>query len=162
MGSGCLNQGNNGYDTKCSYDGDNQERGGKNLRKPPMCLSNSKTIYHFSGNVWEWVRDNNSRSQGSDKYVSSHYENRSLSNNLDYSSEGIYPSCNNERDRYCGLGYGWLNYPGETVIRGGSWYPVSKAGVFGATLYSNSLDWGYGVGFRCVLQPKSDLRRGHE
>ena len=60
VGSGCLKQGNNGVDTKCSYNGGDPERGGK--AKASHVLSNEQLIYHFSGNVWEWVRDNNGSS----------------------------------------------------------------------------------------------------
>ena len=155
IGSGCLNQGNSGWSTKCSYKGSGLEEGGS--EKASHVLSNNEVIYHFSGNLWEWVKDKDHRSMGSKQhqYVSSYYENSVLKNNLRYNPEGVYPSCNNKKDRYCGLGYGWLYYSGVAVVRGGGWDGGSFAGVFAVILEDDSSSSYNSVGFRCVLQPKS-------
>ena len=89
MGSGCLKQGNSGVDTKCSYNGEGPESG--KSEKASHVLSNKEVIYHFSGNVAEWVRDSSDLPKSFYQYVSSYYKDEYLNNNLDYSPQGVYP-----------------------------------------------------------------------
>ncbi|MGI6340634.1 MAG: SUMF1/EgtB/PvdO family nonheme iron enzyme [Minisyncoccales bacterium] len=56
IGSGMIKRGNVGIVDAGSYNGADPEAGITNdLAK--LTLSNGKQIYHFSGNVWEWVDD---------------------------------------------------------------------------------------------------------
>jgi hypothetical protein len=54
VGSGMIKRGNVGITDDGSYDGANPETGILN-DKAKLKLSNGEEIYHFSGNVWEWV-----------------------------------------------------------------------------------------------------------
>jgi hypothetical protein len=56
VGSGMVKRGNVGITDDGSYDGANPETGILN-DKAKLKLSNGEEIYHFSGNVWEWVDD---------------------------------------------------------------------------------------------------------
>ena len=146
LGSGCVDQGNNGLDTSCSYDGGNPERGANNA-KARHILSNGESINHFSGNVCEWVKDDNDYKVEKDQYMSNY-------SGLDYGPEANNYSCNKE-NRYCGFGYGWLNYSGGAVLRDDHWHGHVSAGLFTVDLshgpsYSSST-----VGFRCVFHSVS-------
>ncbi len=139
--TGCLNQGNNGVQSDCSYNGDNPESGDEERAR--HTLSNGESIYHFSGNVWEWVKDDNNSKKGSNQYMSGY-------SGSDYGPEGKY-TCN-ESNRDCGYGYGYLDYFTGAVIRGGRWSVDGGGGVFAALLFGNPSLSYYAVGFRCVFR----------
>src|SRR5690606_17829042 len=71
VGSGCIYQGNNGH-TTCGYVGGGPLSGAVASRnsKSMHVLSNNVEIWDFSGNAYEWVKDDNSSTQGPDGYVS--------------------------------------------------------------------------------------------
>ena len=129
LGSGCVYQGNNGLDTPCSYDGDNPERGANN-NKARHILSNGESVNHFPGNVFEWVKDDNDSKVGENQYMSNY-------SGSDYGPEGDY-SCN-KKNRYCGFGYGFLNYSAGAALRGGYWDDDGYAGLFAASLRGTSV-----------------------
>ena len=148
VGKGCLNQGNVSVDSDCSYNGRGPEPGARIAAT--HLLSNGETISDFSGNVWEWVSDDNNQKQGGNAYIASQPSVKSK-----YGPSGNY-SCNSQ-NRYCGLGYGYTDYSAGAVRRGGSWVNLDFAGVFAVGLdhvpsYSNHV-----VGFRCVFRPESHL-----
>ena len=146
LGSGCVYQGNNGLDTPCSYDGDNPERGANNA-KARHVLSNGEFINHFPGNVWEWVKDDNDSTKvGENQYMSNY-------SGSDYGPEGDY-SCN-KGNRYCGFGFGFLEYSAGAVRRGGDWGYGDSAGLFSAYLSYDSSYSRPDVGFRCVFHSVS-------
>ena len=58
VNSGCVYQGNTGKNTLCSYDGGGLVSEIEN-RKARHVLSNGKSIYHFAGNIWEWMIEDN-------------------------------------------------------------------------------------------------------
>ena len=143
LGFGCVYQGNNGLETQCSYDGANPERGADN-HKARHVLSNGEFIYHFPGNVWEWVKDDNNHKVSGNQYMSRYSDS-------DYGPAGNY-FCN-EIDRYCGFGFGWLNYSAGAVLRGGYWGDsVINAGLFAAILYDGPSRTRATTGFRCVFR----------
>ena len=57
VGAGCISQGNISVESTCSYTRNGPERG--HDARAIHELSNGEEIYHFSGNVGEWVKDNN-------------------------------------------------------------------------------------------------------
>ena len=67
---------------------------------------------------------------------------------------GDYSALNS--GHYGGLGYGYLNENGGTVIRGGSWSSGEYGGIFQVSLAdSNDGDlMASSIGFRCVYDPK--------
>ena len=78
----------------------------------------------------------------------------------DYGPEGNY-SCNKE-NRYCGFGYGFLNYSAGAVLRGGFWSYDDFAGLFAAFLYYDPSYLLSVVGFRCVFHSMSLARISHK
>ncbi len=65
---GCLKSGNNGGQKPCGYDGENPESGSN--PKAELSLSNTESISHFPGNVWEWISDNHDFRPGKNQYMS--------------------------------------------------------------------------------------------
>jgi hypothetical protein len=116
-------------------------------QKRTHTLKSGEIIWDVAGNVYEWVKDNNNASQGSDSYVST---NSWISEvRLKFGPEGNYST--NNSGEYGGLGYGRLNSSAGTVVRGGDWNNDAWTGVFAAGLHVGpTLIW-YEVGFRCVL-----------
>lgn len=146
VGAGCLNQGNTGYNSQCSYASDGPERGGD--KRSSHVLSNGEEIYHFSGNLWQWVKDDNKSKQGDDRRMST-------AAGTQYGPEGSY-KCDSGNN-YCGFGSGFLNYNAGAVLRGGDWVnnDYAVAGVFAASLFRPPSDSDLNVGFRCVLHTTS-------
>ena len=144
-GSGCLKQGNNGnHDDGCGY-GEGKPEAGKSS-KASHVLSNGELIYHFSGNVREWVQDdmNETWTTGSDSYAyDSDWE-------LFAPARKSY-SCN-KANHFCGLGYSSLSAKAGAIVRGGSWSDGDHAGVFATFLYTGPSNSSPEKGFRCVLR----------
>ncbi len=99
-------------------------------------LSNGEVIYDVAGHLFEWVFDN---VQGDEKgLVTKPFAESSMS------LYAPYPSMEK--------GTGWrpslpCNWSGRALLRGGLWYSVGYAGVFG--LLSDHPGYGYDyVGFR--------------
>jgi formylglycine-generating enzyme required for sulfatase activity len=114
-------------------------------------LSNGNIVWDFAGNVWEWVTNDNTVSNGADGYISTmsgadirQTRYGALSSTI-CATPGSSP--------YCGMGYGYFNYSAGAVLRGGFWNYDVSAGVFAADLnYAPTLT-NTGVGFRCVFVP---------
>ncbi|NBX77701.1 MAG: hypothetical protein EBQ92_14225, partial [Proteobacteria bacterium] len=116
-------------------------------QKRTHTLDSGEIIWDVAGNVWEWVKENNTSAQAPNGYVSL-ASSWDATDKLNYGPEGTYSSKNS--GEYGGLGYGWLNYSVGAVLRGGAWNSEEESGVFAAGL-------GYGptarlvnLGFRCV------------
>ncbi|MDA9951328.1 hypothetical protein N9D31_02020 [Oligoflexaceae bacterium] len=109
-------------------------------------LSNGEVIWDLSGNVLEWVRDNNSSSQGSNGFIQA----VSYSDALKFGPSGDFTVQTGTQK--AGLGYFYDGSAGA-VFRGGLWHDGASAGPFYAALFGGWAGSGSGVGFRCVLAP---------
>jgi hypothetical protein len=116
-------------------------------QKRTHTLKSGEIIWDVAGNVYEWVKDNNNASQGSDSYVSTNSWSSEV--RLKFGPEGNYSTKNS--GEYGGLGYGRLNSSAGTVVRGGDWNNDAWTGVFAAGLHVGPTFIWYEVGFRCVL-----------
>ena len=84
-------------------------------------------VWDVAGNVWEWVKDDNSTNYGADGYISelsplSGANSRKPA--MDKFGHGTDTSSTLNSDPWGGLGYGWLHYTGGAILRGGSWVEV--------------------------------------
>ena len=141
VGMGRVYQGNNGVEDSLSgYRGGGPQSGILD-RRARHVLSNGKSIYHFPGNVWEWVKGGNNSPVGEHGQYMSEYSGS------DYGPEGKNYSCED-----CGFGKGWLGYSAGAVLRGGYWYDGDNAGLFAASLNDVPSRSDFGVGFRCVFR----------
>ncbi len=112
-------------------------------------LSNGQVVWDIGGNVWEWVKDDNSVSQGADGYISTFNLGDSRQNNFGNDQFCASPSAT----PYCGFGHGWMNYSAGAVCRGGDWNYGTITGVFAAVLNVGPSATDTTLGFRCVYQP---------
>lgn len=132
---------------------------GKEQRRT-LDLSNGSEIWDFSGNVWEWVKDDNTTNFGTNNRWSQITDVTNpvtgtvgaLTGTAKYlfGPSGTYPLGSTQ---YGGLGYGYINYNAGAVLRGGHWNSGADAGIFLVDLSSSSSFSGMGLGFRCVLAP---------
>lgn len=132
---------------------------GKEQRRT-LDLSNGSEIWDLSGNVLEWVKDDNIANFGTNNYWSQITDVTNpvtgtvggLSGTAKYlfGPSGTYAFGSTQ---YGGLGYGYLNNNAGTVRRGGYWFSVSSAGVFSANLNADALFSDSGQGFRCAFTP---------
>jgi len=167
VGSGMIKRGNVGTTDDGSYDGADPETGILN-DKAKLKLSNGEEIYHFSGNVWEWVDETktttellanfNSQSSNWYEYNGTIVADFSKAIILPYSMAGpkaAHNSANGVGKIYVDTDASWSNNtPYDNTIhaflRGGYWNNGANAGVF--ALYLNfSPSYSYtSVGFRCA------------
>ena len=128
-------------------------------------LSNGEIIWDFSGNVWEWVKDDNKQSYGTDSFISrvtnsSHPFRGRLTQGRtslvrrakdQFGPHGDYTNLNTSP--YGGLGHGAFHNTKKTIVRGGYWASLDKAGIF-TSLFNVTEDQRYTtLGFRCVYIP---------
>ncbi len=112
-------------------------------------LSNGSVLWDFAGNVWEWVRDNNTTTQGAEGFLSTMNANDSRQNNF-----GNDQFCNAPGGSpYCGMGYGYTNSSAGAVFRGSNWSNGMRTGVFTSNLTGGPTVTITSLGFRCVYQP---------
>ena len=158
----CIGTGqevNPGVDDSCT--------GGWNIEKRTHTLSNGEVIWDLAGNVWEWVKDDNTNNYGATTYIS---QITSASHPTLYSlSGGTTTTARMAKDQFCpinnytslsagtrgGLGNGYLAFSAGAVHRGGFWSNASNAGIFAVTLVAASTYAFRGIGFRCVYRPKT-------
>lgn len=132
---------------------------GKEQRRT-LDLSNGSEIWDLSGNVWEWVKDDNTTNFGTDNYWSQITDVTNpvtgtvggLTGTAKYlfGPSGTYALGSTQ---YGGLGYGWVNYNAGAVLRGGGWDDGTYAGVFDVHLNYDPTISVTRLGFRCALAP---------
>ena len=154
VGSGMIKRGNVGTTDDGSYNGADPETGILN-DKAKLKLSNGEEIYHFSGNVWEWVDETKLTSE-LPNYSSTWREFNSITYTeaLPYSMVGPKDNTLTGAD---GVGKIYTDnddaYPSGSVHafrRGGYWSDGANAGVFALYLSASPTSLGTGVGFRCA------------
>ncbi len=140
------------------------------VKKRTHALSNGEVIWDLSGNVEEWVKDDNGERYGTSDYWSkitakshlrrSHLNRRSTNRSRltkdqfgpyrDYSQHDAAP--------YAGLGYARIDFNGGAIVRGGYWRwgwlwgPAS--GIFAVNLSYPPSYASKKLGFRCVFHPR--------
>ena len=101
-------------------------------------LSNGERIYHWSGNVWQWIFDDLHGDENG--IIAERFEKGDPSITCPYSpmEKGIgwYPEAGDD----------WSGY---APIRGGSWGIGALAGAFRLNYNTPTYTGNYNVGFRC-------------
>ena len=168
VGSGMIKRGNVGITDAGSYDGDNPETGVLNT-KAILKLSNGSEIYHFSGNVWEWVDDKFDcgvkecpASLMPQPATASYQEFTAITSWGKYSRTEIAPSGSYNSTQGTGQIYTTNNFAysseppagyNSTIhafVRGGRWGIGAAAGVFALSLYNSPSSSSGSLGFRCA------------
>lgn len=112
-------------------------------------LSNGQTIWDVAGNANEWIKDNNSVSQGADGWAASFTggDNRQVKfgNDSVCAAPGTSP--------YCGFGFGETNGTAGTIQRGGGTGDLTAGGIFYSYLKDPATFTNGYLGFRCVYVP---------
>jgi hypothetical protein len=144
VGSGMVKRGNVGITDDGSYEWCNPETGILN-DKAKLKLSNGQEIYHFSGNVWEWVDD--TITQG-EQYINF---NQNASNWYEFNATDLFKVAQKlpytevgPKETYAtpssnGLGRIYINTSNgssanRAFLRGGYWGNGANAGVFALRL----------------------------
>jgi formylglycine-generating enzyme required for sulfatase activity len=114
-------------------------------QKRTHTLKSGEIIWDVAGNVWEWVKDDNTVAQAPSGLVY-HESGWDVTDKLRWGPEGTYTSGS-------GLGNAALNYSTGAVSRGGRWLDGGWSGVFASDLnLAPSLTSEY-LGFRCIFVP---------
>lgn len=112
-------------------------------------LSNGNIIWDFSGNVWEWVTNDNAIVNGASGFIST-----MSGADIRQTRFGATTFCATPSSApYCGMGYGSFNFNGGAVIRGGYWFFLESAGVFATNLDIIPAGNNTNIGFRCIFIP---------
>ena len=114
-------------------------------------LSNGNVIWDFAGNVFEWVTDNNTASNGADGYMSTMSGADIRQTRYGAASGTICVSASSTP--YCGMGNGWFSGTSGAINRGGSYAANLNAGIFTTYLNNSSSVISSAIGFRCVFVP---------
>ena len=96
-------------------------------QKRTHTLSNGEVVWDVAGNVWEWVKDDNSTDYGADGYISELSPLSGANSRQPAMAKfghGTDTSSILNSDPWGGLGHGWLNYNSGAILRGGSWVEV--------------------------------------
>jgi formylglycine-generating enzyme required for sulfatase activity len=160
VGSGMIKRGNVGITDDGSYNGADPETGILN-DKAKLKLSNGEEIYHFSGNVWEWVDD--TITQG-EQYINF---NQNASNWYEFNATDLFKVAQKlpytevgPKETYAtpssnGLGKILINTSNgssanRAFLRGGKWDNGANAGVFALSLNGSPTVANTTIGFRCA------------
>jgi len=175
---GSLKLGNVGFNSSVSYDGNDPDVGIGNSTAE-LVLSNGQSVWHFSGNVWEWTdvsvfeNKTGTGSNGDDSagitggQMPDTFPTTQVSGQVEYTAINTFNSLNYSRppvsswDSANGIGKISLN-PGYAygsaysstlhgLARGGNWGWLTNAGVWALTTVSAPSRTGYQYyGFRCA------------
>jgi len=165
VGSGVLKRGNVGDTATGDYDGTDPESGILNdLAK--LTLSNGKQIYHFSGNVWEWVDDKIECKASSCPNTLMPYDSTPASEWIEFTNintwgkysraelgpKGAYTGANGAGRIYTDFdpAAGSSDTYTHAFRRGGFWNYTSNAGVFALNLDLSPSSLSTSIGFRCA------------
>ena len=155
--SGILKRGNVGIVDAASYNGADPDTGISDT-KAQLTLSNGETIWHLSGNVWEWV-DFTITGAGSQPQVpvqSGSFAWREINTVTDFGNTLGYENVGPKNKSLDGsTGVGQVRYKSEdtglrALKRGGTWDNTSSAGVFALDLYYSPASAYSFIGFRCA------------
>ncbi|MDD2909405.1 MAG: SUMF1/EgtB/PvdO family nonheme iron enzyme [Candidatus Pacebacteria bacterium] len=168
VGSGMIKRGNVGITDAGSYEGATDPEAGVTNDLAKLTLSNGKQIYHFSGNVWEWVDETrtnaellanfNSQSSNWYEYNGTIVADFSKAIILPYSMAGpkaAHNSANGVGKIYVDTDASWSNNtPYDNTIhaflRGGGWISGANAGVFALLFGLSPTYTNTNLGFRCA------------
>jgi len=155
VGSGKLKIGNNGTDeANVSYNGPDPDTGTHALAT--LTLANTKQIYHFSGNVYEWTNDTRETSQLPNQPEAWREINTvSWTTALPYNLVGPFNPTYATSSYGVGQVYTDNNdaIPSGNIhafLRGGNWDNGSGAGVFALNLSNSPASARNDIGFRCA------------
>ena len=168
VGSGMIKRGNVGTTDDGSYNGADPETGILN-DKAKLKLSNGEEIYHFSGNVWEWVDEKIECGVASCPISMMPYDSTPASEWVEFTNIntwgkytkaelgplGNYNSANGVGEIYTSADESYSgNSPYDNTVhacrRGGDWGRSLGAGVF-AVHFNNAPEYtNTYVGFRCA------------
>lgn len=163
VGTGCIFTGNSGYDYSCGYNQGSVEGDGlrQDLAKITLLTSSGAEVYDFSGNVWEWVNDNQASLAINAKWpsVTDAYALSTFGPGQNYAD----PSPTGFADTisyYGGLGIADLDSATLGIVRGGSFNNTTGTTTWQPGIFATSLDYADdgmvkdpNVGFRCVFNP---------
>ncbi|WP_415063255.1 SUMF1/EgtB/PvdO family nonheme iron enzyme [Bdellovibrio sp.] len=121
---------------------------GSHLYRRTHTLTNGKVLWDFSGNVWEWTRDNY-EDLGVDPEISAASQEL---NTLSATNIALFSSATDTWSSTQGLGQAYGSSAGG-VLRGGNWNRGAQAGVFAVSLGSAPSSSLITIGFRCVFVP---------
>ncbi|MFN8369838.1 MAG: hypothetical protein U0T83_04330 [Bacteriovoracaceae bacterium] len=112
-------------------------------------LSNGNIIWDFSGNVYEWVTNNNTAVNGVGGYMST-----MSGGDIRQTRYGASAFCSIPGSSpYCGMGYGDFASNAGTIVRGGCWGSDLSGGIFAGDFLFNTAATGAAIGFRCIFVP---------
>ena len=137
--------------------------------KARLKLSNGQTIYHFSGNVWEWVDEKIECGVASCPISMMPYDSTPATEWVEFTSVstwgkytkaelgplGNYNSANGVGEIYTSADESYSNNsPYDNTVhafrRGGCWLDGADAGVFALLLSNSPSNSGDLIGFRCA------------
>jgi len=150
---GGLKRGNVGILDSASYNGADPEYGTGRDTKAELVLSNSETIWDWSGNVWEWMYGEGAGGTiGSDPAWYSTTGWIEWNNTLLNSPErGKLGPSNSVWDANYGIGSYYGGVGTNAFLRGGHWNDGASAGVFALILnYAPSPSYT-SIGLRCCV-----------
>lgn len=175
VGLGFLNEGHSDAspgatlaiaDETDPFNGTGQTNGDQ---KRTHVLSNNQTIWDFSGNVWEWVKDDNATNYGVDAFFYqitdiTHPNAGTLNDGVSrrvksqFGPLGDYTSLSTTPFGH--LGRAFISTVNGGVVRGGSYidYATNAAtneegGIFSVNTQYSVLATEARIGYRCVYQP---------
>lgn len=121
---------------------------GNHLYRRTHTLTNGKVIWDFSGNVWEWTRDNYA-DLGVSPAISFAFQELS---GLSEINKALFSSADGTRNSAQGIGQAYGG-SGAVVLRGGNLTTGTNTGVFAVNLSNGLTDSAMSIGFRCVFVP---------
>ncbi len=132
----------------CSGTGETCDSTTWNSQRRTHTLSNGNVIWDIAGNVWEWMSNDNTATNGANDHMS-----LISGGDIRQTRYGASAFCTDTANSpYCGMGNGWFTIAaGGAVWRGGSYWYDTDTGIFATGLANAATATGAGLGFRCVF-----------